>query len=233
LSASIARPERERKERPLALRATEGILMRGRVSTSEPASEIGMPRLRIVSRILLAVALVLASALTGLAEPDKDELKVAKEIIDKLVADPTVLADVEKLKKKTSNEAIMALLDTKGKKGGLGYGPKGAISIEKRIQDIAKDKKDISDAVLKDELDDLIKAVQYAKAVNEYSTLYKPEKAVAGKDPKVWVKTNEDSKKALADLLDALKAKDAKKVTAAAKAADLACVTCHNMFKGK
>jgi hypothetical protein len=189
-----------------------------------------MPRLRIVRRILLAVAFVMASAVTSLAEPDPDELKVAKDVISKMV-DGAAVNTVAGQKKKTSSEAVMALLDTPGKKGGLGYGPKGTTSIEARLQDISK--KGITDAALAKEVDDLTKAVQIAKAVNEFNDLYRPTEKKGGKDPKVWIKSNDDAKQAFGDLLDALKNKDAKKVTAAAKALDLACTTCHKEFKVK
>lgn len=185
-----------------------------------------MSRLRSLCLALLAGSIVL---LTGspIRAVDKDELKVGKEIVDKLLGGAEVKT-VADLKKKTSVDAIMTILGSP-KAGGVGYGPKADISIEKRLQDLAK--KGISAADLAKESGELTKAVQFARAVTEYNELYTPEKKVAGKDPKVWTKSSEDTRKASADLLEALKGKDEKKVHAAAKSLDAACNACHTVFK--
>jgi cytochrome c556 len=187
-----------------------------------------MSSLRVLSLALLSLAILALSVDVTRAEPDKDELKVAKAVIDKLVAGAEV-KDVADQKKKTSPEAIMALLNTT-KKGGLGYAPKGPTgSIEARITEIAK--KGITDADLKKESADLAKAAAFVQAVNDFNELYTPKIKVGDKDPKVWEKSNAEARKVTADLIEAIKGNDAKKVTAAAKALDAACYACHKVFK--
>lgn len=187
-----------------------------------------MSSLRVASLTLLSLAILALAGDFSRAEPDKDELKVAKTVTNKLIGGAK-LADVQDQKKKTSPEAIMALLNTT-KKGGVGYLPKGPNgSIEVRLQEIAK--KGLTDADFKKESADLAKAAALIQAVNTFNELYTPEKRVAGKDPAVWVKSNAEAKKTTAELLDAIKANDAKKVATVAKALDAACTACHNVFK--
>jgi len=185
--------------------------------------------LRSVRWALVAVfAVPLLAVGVGVAAPDKAELKVAKDAVDKMVGG-TAPKEIGDVKKTTSSEAIMALLDI-AKVGGYGH-PMGKdnVSIEYRLTELAK--KGIAPADLDKEQKDLILSLERIKAVTELNEQFTPAKKVGNKDPKDWTKSNGEVRKGTADLIEAVKAKDTKKIQAIAKALEGSCTACHNVFK--
>lgn len=181
---------------------------------------------RLIPQTMLAVVLFLLC--TGVSEgrADKQEIKVATEVVDKLVGGAK-LDEVAKLVKTTSLEALMNLYLPQ-KKGGYGVGPKGD-GIENRLQNLSK--KGIPPTDLPRESDDLIKAAQRSKAISEFNDLFTPKEKIGKKDPRLWKKYNEEVKKGADELIEAIKKGDTKKIQAAAKFMEIGCNECHTVFR--
>jgi hypothetical protein len=121
-------------------------------------------------------------------------------------------------------------------KGGVGVGakaPPGDVkdSVELAIIDMATRRNNPGPTVLDKNNADMIKLVEFTQAIAEINHYYKPTTAKPKKNPADWQRLNDDMKASSKELLDAVKAKDQKKVTEAAKKLNASCTECHSIFR--
>jgi hypothetical protein len=121
-------------------------------------------------------------------------------------------------------------------KGGVGVGaaepPAGMKdSVELAIIDMATRRNNPGQPVLNNNNADLVKLAEITLAIAEINHYYKPTKVLPKKDPKDWQRLNDDMKASAKELIEAIKAKDQKKVTDAAKKVNTTCNDCHGIFR--
>jgi hypothetical protein len=119
--------------------------------------------------------------------------------------------------------------------GGVGVGagapPFGMKDgIELAIIDMAVKKDNPGKSVLEKNNADLIKLAEIVQTMAEINHFYKPKPAPK-KNPKDWERFNDDMKAASKDLLEAIKARDQKRVTDAARKLNTSCTECHGVFR--
>jgi len=187
------------------------------------------------ARVLGVGAIVLALAAAYVTGDLAADEKSAKEGIDKLAkslekGSPDKAA-LESMKKEHLDE-IMYLFKLR-KSGGFGVGANaGAITpdgIELKIISLGK-------KTLKGDLDKQADAIAEAAyrtaAIADVAIHMCPVKKKMGdKDPKDWEKWSKGMKDAAMELAKAAKAKDPKKVEAAAKRLNDNCQQCHGVFR--
>jgi cytochrome c556 len=192
-------------------------------------------------RSLLLGGAVLALGLYLLAQPgtaaDKKGDKKAQAAVNK-VADAIQKKDDDAAKKdaagvKSDLDSVMEALKQRAQ-GGLGIGAKAGgftpdhiegawVNFEKRLP---------PPKVLEDKNDDLVRAAYVTAAIALIAKDRCPVKKKTGdKDPEKWKQWSDDMYKSSIDLAEALKAKKATDIKAAAKKLNDSCAACHSPFR--
>jgi cytochrome c556 len=189
-------------------------------------------RLIFAPILVLAIGLLASSPLVRADDDDDKAIKEAqKDTLDlaKAIEGGKDGKDIAaKMKKKFAELGpIMQAYKPRAKKG-IGIGPKSpADGIEAKI--ISLGRRATADAVSKQK-GELIKMAYINLAIAEVTKHY-PPKPKGGKGPKEWQQYSEDLKKASRELIDAVKAGDAKKVKNAAANISTSCNNCHSDFR--
>jgi len=197
-----------------------------------------------LAALALSVALVSSAARSAGDEEDKKAYVAAQKAaldlsrkLDKSGGTEDTATLAKKIAKAHDLEYVMGAAFRPRAKGGVGVGEKEPPpglkdSVELAIIDMATSRKpNPGQAILDKNNADFVKLAEITRAMAEINHFYKPEKAKPKKDPKDWQRLNDDMKASSKDLLDAVKAKDQTKVTAAAKKLNASCTECHNIFR--
>jgi hypothetical protein len=180
--------------------------------------------MRLARILALGVAVAFGLSLVKAAEDDKDVKAAVLKLADAVAKndDATVKKLVDELKKQDLEE-IMYTMKPPTKKG-LDVVKEGIetkiIALSKKANDVAKN----ADAYEK--MGNIIAAIAEVAAVK-----CPVEKKQGEKDPKDWANWAKEMKEGGKELAAAAKAKDAKKVNAAAKKINGACSACHGVFR--
>ena len=183
--------------------------------------------MKLARLVALAVALGFCiNLLAPAAEDDKDikaavlKLAAALEKGDKTTAKKLV----DQLKKEELDQVMDLMKPPAKNKGAIDVVKEG---IEMKLNALSKKAGDVASNSANYE-----KMARIVAAIAEVATVKCPvEKKQGDKDPKAWAEWVGDMKAGAKALGEAAKAKDAKKVTAAAKKITGACNNCHGVFR--
>jgi cytochrome c556 len=184
--------------------------------------------------LAVVLTMVLGTAVTAADKEDDKEIKEAqKDILDlaKIAENgkgKAIEAKVTAIKKKYEDLGTLMHIYKPKNKGGLGFGALPTSGLETKIRDLSKRK--LAPLTLAKETDELIRMAHVNIALGDITKLYF-SKDKNGKTKKDWDKHLEDQKKAAKELIDAVKAKNAVKLKAAAENLDNACNNCHSDFR--
>lgn len=198
----------------------------------------------LASGTTLLFALILATG-NAAARDDKEVADAQKELekVYELIKDGHASGKIDQKKLENMSKQIKAKFEDlnlvmsiykPSKRGGLGFNPAKKVpgdGIEKRINDLATMKEELSKADLSKEKDLLIRAALYNLAIHEVSKAYTPTKAIRGKGAKDWKQHNDEMKGGSEDLIKAAKAGDPKALKKAAGRINNACNDCHTDFR--
>jgi hypothetical protein len=189
----------------------------------EEAREEGMTR--AARGLAFGSVLVLGAGL--LSARAQDLRGVGKDVAD-LAREAEAGTDVSKkaaalAKRYARTGAVMRVYSPRAR-GGIGFGPRGE-GIEYKFLDLGE--RPLSAAALKKESPDLLQLAHVNMVVAEVLRGHAPEKPVAGRGKKEWVRDLEGLKRGSQALLQAVKAGDPKAVQVAAVRINGACNSCH------
>jgi hypothetical protein len=183
--------------------------------------------MRLARFLALAVISGLGICYVTAAEDDD---KAIKEAVLKLAAaveksDKDVMKKLVEELKKHELEHVMDVF----KKTPVGLDVVGKEGIENKIRSLSKK---VTAADVKSNGENYEKMAQIIAAVAEVATVKCPvEEKKGDKDPKKWAEWIKEMKDGAKALGEASKAKDAKKVSDAAKKLNSACNECHGVFR--
>jgi hypothetical protein len=188
----------------------------------------------------LALAVGLVATVAGRADKDEDKAVAdAKKAVVGLTGDLAakgVADQARKIAKDQDREYVMRAAFKPRNKGGVGVGekepPEGVKdSVELAIIDMAVSKKpNPGPMILAKNNADFVKLAEITQAVAEINDFYPPPK-MKGAVPAKYKVFNADMRAGAKELLEAVKAKDQAKVTAAAVKLNKSCIDCHAMFR--
>jgi hypothetical protein len=163
---------------------------------------------------------------------DDDELKEAKKAQEDLIRMVDAMAkggdgkkEAEAIHAKFDDVKIAMIVFRNSAKGGMPLGKAGPRDgIEIKIQDM--DKKPLSKEEAAAQKDDLVKAARFARAMAQVAELYEPKTRGAE-----WKRYTRDMRKSAADLIEAARAGDPRKIKTAVSDLHASCTSCHSDFK--